>query len=162
MKNRKEGTATARPRGSLQVRAYKGRPFYEARWRDRDRVDRRKRLGPAWTCFIEAFSATFGQTPSHPGLEQGALRDPKRTGGGVLGADVAVEEGRVVGVHPAGDARRAGRLERLEVLPHRPGPGDLARVLQGGEAMFARRREDVAEAAVRVADFGPRDPDAAR
>jgi integrase len=48
MKNRKETGTTGRPRGSLQVRAHKGRPFYEARWRDRDRVDRRKRLGPAW------------------------------------------------------------------------------------------------------------------
>lgn len=48
MKNRNEGATADRPRGSLQVRAYKGRPFYEARWRDRDRVDRRKRLGPAW------------------------------------------------------------------------------------------------------------------
>lgn len=48
MKNRDEGATADRPRGSLQVRAYKGRPFYEARWRDRDRVDRRKRLGPAW------------------------------------------------------------------------------------------------------------------
>lgn len=35
-------------KGSLQVRAYKGRPFYEARWRDMDGVDRRRRLGPAW------------------------------------------------------------------------------------------------------------------
>ena len=35
-------------KGSLQVRAYKGRPFYEARWRDLNRVQRRKRLGPAW------------------------------------------------------------------------------------------------------------------
>lgn len=35
-------------RGSLQVRAYKGRPFYEARWRDFTRTQRRKRLGPAW------------------------------------------------------------------------------------------------------------------
>jgi integrase len=30
------------------VRAYKGRPFYEARWRDFTRTQRRKRLGPAW------------------------------------------------------------------------------------------------------------------
>ena len=35
-------------KGSLQVRAYKGRPFYEARWRDMHRSGRRKRLGPAW------------------------------------------------------------------------------------------------------------------
>ena len=35
-------------KGSLQVRAYKGRPFYEARWRDLNRAQRRKRLGPAW------------------------------------------------------------------------------------------------------------------
>jgi integrase len=52
MKNRNDAstgaTAGDRPKGSLQVRAHKGRPFYEARWRDRDRVDRRKRLGPAW------------------------------------------------------------------------------------------------------------------
>jgi len=52
MKNRREAStevaAGDRPKGSLQIRAYKGRPFYEARWRDRDRADRRKRLGPAW------------------------------------------------------------------------------------------------------------------
>jgi integrase len=49
MKNRPEDvTQTRLPRGSLQIRAHKGRPFYEARWRDRNRVDRRKRLGPAW------------------------------------------------------------------------------------------------------------------
>jgi hypothetical protein len=43
------GAAPAdRPRGSIQIRAHKGRPFCEARWRDRERVDRRKRLGPAW------------------------------------------------------------------------------------------------------------------
>jgi integrase len=48
MKNQKEDRSTDRPKGSLQVRAYKSRPFYEARWRDRDGVDRRKRLGPAW------------------------------------------------------------------------------------------------------------------
>jgi integrase len=35
-------------KGSLQVRAYKGKPFYEARWRDMHRTERRKRLGPAW------------------------------------------------------------------------------------------------------------------
>lgn len=35
-------------KGSLQVRAYKCRPFYEARWRDLNRTQRRKRLGPAW------------------------------------------------------------------------------------------------------------------
>ena len=29
-------------KGSLQVRAYKGRPFYEARWRDLNRTQRRK------------------------------------------------------------------------------------------------------------------------
>jgi integrase len=48
MMDQKEGGTTDRPKGSLQVRAYKGRPFYEARWRDRDRTDRRRRLGPAW------------------------------------------------------------------------------------------------------------------
>jgi hypothetical protein len=48
MRNRKEGATNDLAKGSLQIRAYKGRPFYEARWRDRDRVDRRKRLGPAW------------------------------------------------------------------------------------------------------------------
>jgi integrase len=35
-------------KGSLQIRAYKGKAFYEARWRDMDRADRRKRLGRAW------------------------------------------------------------------------------------------------------------------
>ena len=35
-------------KGSLQVRAYKGRPFYEARWRDIHRAQHRRRLGRAW------------------------------------------------------------------------------------------------------------------
>jgi integrase len=35
-------------KGFLHVRAYKGKPFYEARWRDLNRAQRRKRLGPAW------------------------------------------------------------------------------------------------------------------
>jgi integrase len=35
-------------KGSLQIRAYRGRPFYEARWRDMNGADRRRRLGPAW------------------------------------------------------------------------------------------------------------------
>lgn len=35
-------------KGSLQIRAYKGRPFYEARWRDLNRAQRRRRLGRAW------------------------------------------------------------------------------------------------------------------
>jgi integrase len=40
--------STELPKGSLQIRAHNGRAFYEARWRDLDRTDRRKRLGPAW------------------------------------------------------------------------------------------------------------------
>jgi integrase len=35
-------------KGFLHVRAYRGRPFYEARWRDPDGAQRRRRLGPAW------------------------------------------------------------------------------------------------------------------
>ncbi len=35
-------------KGRLEVRAYKGRPFYEARWRDIHRVQHRRRLGRAW------------------------------------------------------------------------------------------------------------------
>lgn len=35
-------------KGSLHVRAYKGTPFYEARWRDLNRTERRRRLGRAW------------------------------------------------------------------------------------------------------------------
>jgi len=35
-------------KGSLQVRAYKGRPFYEARWRDLHGAQHRRRLGRAW------------------------------------------------------------------------------------------------------------------
>lgn len=35
-------------KGSLHVRAYKGTPFYEARWRDQNGVGRRRRLGRAW------------------------------------------------------------------------------------------------------------------
>jgi integrase len=38
----------AEGRGFLHVRAYKGKPFYEARWRDLNRAQRRRRLGPAW------------------------------------------------------------------------------------------------------------------
>lgn len=35
-------------KGSLHVRAYKGRSFYETRWRDLNRTERRRRLGKAW------------------------------------------------------------------------------------------------------------------
>ena len=35
-------------KGFLIVRAQNGRTFYEARWRDLDGAQRRKRLGPAW------------------------------------------------------------------------------------------------------------------
>jgi integrase len=35
-------------KGSLVVRDYKGRPFYEAKWRDSERAQRKRRLGPAW------------------------------------------------------------------------------------------------------------------
>lgn len=35
-------------KGFLHVRAYKDKPFYEARWRDLGQAQRRKRLGPAW------------------------------------------------------------------------------------------------------------------
>lgn len=38
----------AEGRGFLHVRSYKGKPFYEARWRDLNRAQRRRRLGPAW------------------------------------------------------------------------------------------------------------------
>lgn len=38
----------AEGRGFLHVRAYKGKPFYEARWRDLNRTQRRRRLGAAW------------------------------------------------------------------------------------------------------------------
>ena len=41
-------TGATASKGSLEVRAYKGRPFYEARWRDINRAQHRKRLGPAW------------------------------------------------------------------------------------------------------------------
>lgn len=36
------------PTGSLVVRAHKNRPFYEAKWRDSRRSQRKRRLGPAW------------------------------------------------------------------------------------------------------------------
>ena len=35
-------------KGFLHIRAHKGKPFYEARWRDLERAQRRRRLGPAW------------------------------------------------------------------------------------------------------------------
>lgn len=35
-------------KGSLDVRAYKGKPFYEARWRDLNGRQHRRRLGVAW------------------------------------------------------------------------------------------------------------------
>lgn len=35
-------------KGFLHVRAHKGKPFYEVRWRDGGGVQRRCRLGPAW------------------------------------------------------------------------------------------------------------------
>ncbi len=36
------------PQGSLVVRAHNERPFYEAKWRDSRRTQRKRRLGPAW------------------------------------------------------------------------------------------------------------------
>lgn len=38
----------ATDKGFLHVRDYKDKPFYEARWRDLERTQRRRRLGPAW------------------------------------------------------------------------------------------------------------------
>jgi integrase len=35
-------------KGFLHVRSHNGRAFYEARWRDLDGAQRRRRLGPAW------------------------------------------------------------------------------------------------------------------
>lgn len=35
-------------KGSLLVREYKGKPFYEAKWRDLERKQCKRRLGPAW------------------------------------------------------------------------------------------------------------------
>jgi hypothetical protein len=35
-------------KGFLHIRAHKGKPFYEARWRELGRIQRRRRLGPAW------------------------------------------------------------------------------------------------------------------
>lgn len=46
--DRGSATAIVERKGFLDVRAYKGRPFYEARWRDLNRRERRRRLGPAW------------------------------------------------------------------------------------------------------------------
>ena len=41
-----DGNAT--DKGCLVVRNYKGKPFYEAKWRDSERTQRKRRLGPAW------------------------------------------------------------------------------------------------------------------
>lgn len=38
----------AASKGFLHITAYKGRPFYEARWRDLNQTQRRRRLGAAW------------------------------------------------------------------------------------------------------------------
>lgn len=38
----------ATDKGFLHVRAHNEKPFYEARWRDLNRTQRRRRLGPAW------------------------------------------------------------------------------------------------------------------
>jgi len=40
--------ARAADKGCLVVRPYKGRPFYEAKWRDLEGAQRKRRLGPAW------------------------------------------------------------------------------------------------------------------
>ncbi|HVX32171.1 MAG TPA: site-specific integrase [Solirubrobacterales bacterium] len=39
---------SAATKGCLVVRVNKGRPFYEAKWRDLERKQRKRRLGPAW------------------------------------------------------------------------------------------------------------------
>lgn len=36
------------PTGALIIRDHRGRPFYEAKWRDSRRAQRKRRLGPAW------------------------------------------------------------------------------------------------------------------
>lgn len=41
-----DGGAT--DKGSLLVRDNKGKPFYEAKWRDLERAQCKRRLGPAW------------------------------------------------------------------------------------------------------------------
>jgi hypothetical protein len=35
-------------KGCLLVRDHKGKPFYEVKWRDLERTQRKRRLGPAW------------------------------------------------------------------------------------------------------------------
>jgi integrase len=39
---------SATNKGALVVRDYKGKPFYEAKWRDLESAQRKRRLGPAW------------------------------------------------------------------------------------------------------------------
>ena len=39
---------SAADKGCLIVRFHKARPFYEAKWRDLEGTQRKRRLGPAW------------------------------------------------------------------------------------------------------------------
>jgi hypothetical protein len=63
-------------KGFLHVRDYNGKPFYEARWSDLERAQRRRRLGPAWVelepttgawCRDKAeFAGAFGRATGVP------------------------------------------------------------------------------------------------
>ena len=56
--------------GALFVRANKGRPFYEVKWRDSTRAQRKRRLGRAW---LESDSANGGWRPRRGRVRDGYL-----------------------------------------------------------------------------------------
>jgi integrase len=56
--------------GALFVRANKGRPFYEVKWRDSTRTQRKRRLGRAW---LESDSANGGWRPRRGRVRDGYL-----------------------------------------------------------------------------------------
>lgn len=62
--------SSATDKGSLLVRDYEGKPFYEAKWRDLERTQRKRRLGPAW---LELDPATNEWTPRRGRVRRGFL-----------------------------------------------------------------------------------------
>jgi integrase len=67
------GGSPAGGKGTLEVRVYKDKPFFETRWRDLAGTQRRRRLGPAWVDVTEDGS----WTPRH-GRVRGGCLDERR------------------------------------------------------------------------------------
>lgn len=72
-----EGSAA--DKGSLLVRENKGRPFYEAKWRDLECKQCKRRLGPAWVERDSAGEWVPRRGRIRRGFLEGRGRGPCRT-----------------------------------------------------------------------------------